>query len=300
MRSARILTASPRPLALPGLTRPDLADEGGVDVDAAVRRAVELGAGAIRFGDGEVLAAGGLPAWVAAARAAGARTIEIETSGVPLARPELARQLRSLGVDGIVVPLYGADADAHDWIAGQAGAQQRTLRGIRAARGAGLRVRVVLPVLRPTYRGLDQLVARTLPLGVPAFEIRAPEALPAMLWANPALTAPFVRKATALASAARREVTVVGMPACLLQEQAARAVEVNGPELQIDARRNAPAFDNDSSDNGAPACESCRWAAHCAKPSAATLTAFGAVALHARVDQPPRSQRPRPRGESDD
>lgn len=300
MHSARILTASPRPLALPGLSEPDLDDHGGVDVDAAVRRALELGARAIRFGDGEVLAAAGLPAWVAAARKSGAGSIEIETSGIPLARPELARKLRNLGVDGVVVPLFGADADAHDWVTGQAGAQQRTLRGIRAARSAGLRVRIVLPVLRPTYRGLDQLVARTLPLGVPAFEIRAPAALPAMLWANPGLTAPFVRKAAALAAAARREVTVVGMPACLLQEQATRAVEASGPELQIDARRGAHAFDNDSGDNGAPACESCRWAAHCARPSAATLAAFGAVALHARLDQPPRSQRPRPRGESDD
>lgn len=300
MQSARILTASPRPLALPGLTRPDLADCVDVDVDAAVRRAVEHGARIIRFGDGETLAAGGLPAWVAAAREAGARTIEIETSGIPLARPELARKLRSLGVDGIVVPLYGADADAHDWVTGQAGAQQRTLRGIRAARSAGLRVRVVMPVLRPTYRGLDQLVARTLPLGVPAFEIRAPDALPAMLWANPALTAPFVRKAAALAAAARREITVVGMPACLLQEQAVRAVEVSGPELQIDARRDAHAFDNDSGDNGAATCESCRWAAHCARPSAAVLGTFGTVGLLARVDQPPRRQRSRPRGESDD
>lgn len=252
-------------------------------------RARAAGARAVRLGDGELLAAAELPAWVGAARSAGFGSVELETTAMPLARSGLAQQLRSLGVDGIAVPLFGADHDAHDWVVGLPGAMQRSLRGIRAAQAAGLRVRALLPILRPSYRGLDQLVAKLLPLGVPAFELRAVDALAPALWPNPALTAPFVRRAVALAVAARRTVHVHGLPACLLEEHGSRAVEATGPALELDARRSAGSFDKDSHDNATPACEICRWQAHCAQPSKASLEAFGVAALAARTDAPPRS-----------
>ncbi|MEY3012871.1 MAG: hypothetical protein RIT45_1606 [Pseudomonadota bacterium] len=267
-----------------------------VDVPAALGTAAGSGARHVTLGDGELLASPELPTWVAAAKSAGFVRIELETSAVPLARPELAARLRDLGVAGVAVPLFGADADAHDWVVGQPGAMQRALRGIRAAHAAGLRVRVLAPVLRPTYRGLDQLVGRCLPLGVPAFTVVAPVTLPPGLLANPALAAPFVRRALALASAARREVDVRGVPACLLAEQALRGEAAGGPECVVDARRPASAFDNDSGDNAAAACESCRWRAHCAVPGPALLAAFGEAGLQARSDAPPRRRTSRAGG----
>lgn len=260
----------------------------GEDIAALLRTRSNAAGATIRLEGGELLSAAALPAWIAACQASGGGQIEITTSAVPLARPGLAAKVQRLGVDAIVVPLYGADADAHDWIAGHDGLMKRTLAGIRNALAAGLGVTVVAPILRPTYRELDRLVGRALGLGVRHVEVvylPPSSTLPARLGAHPALAAPVVIRSLALVAAARREATVFGLPPCLLGTFGDAALAGSADHTALLPAAALP-FVNESIQNATDACAHCRWLASCGGPTSEAVTAFGASWVKARLDDP--------------
>jgi MoaA/NifB/PqqE/SkfB family radical SAM enzyme len=54
--------------------------------------------------------------------------------------PELAQELAEIGIGRVVVDIFGTDAAMHDYLAGVPGSFERTLRGARLLRDAGLPV----------------------------------------------------------------------------------------------------------------------------------------------------------------
>jgi len=68
---------------------------------------------------------------------------------------EAASRLKECGVKLIAVSVYGSSAETHDGFCGMAGAFEKTLRGIRNIRKAGLALQINTTV---TKQNLDELV----------------------------------------------------------------------------------------------------------------------------------------------
>ena len=276
---------------MPGLETAHAPASAASICDALRRAGNERDLRAVRLTGGDLLLRGDLPELVAVATTVASR-LSLMTTALPLLRAGIAARLRDMGVHGILVPLFGADADGHDWLASKAGAHASTLRGLRAARAHGLDVEVVLPALRPTMRGIETLVARTLPLGVAAytFVVPTPDAMTTpSLSPSPSLAAPWVLRGARLAAAARRRVAFEGLTSCLLEDQATTDLRRRGETLELDALASAVDFAFENGQKQIEVCGMCRWQADCRGPWQATLARHGAAGLQPRRDAPPRS-----------
>ncbi|MBW2525649.1 MAG: radical SAM protein [Deltaproteobacteria bacterium] len=94
---------------------------------------------------------------LAAAAAVGFERIEVLTSGVALADPRRAEQLYAARVKGYGIPLYAADAAAHDCITQSPGSHADTVRGIENLLKLGATVHVHANLLRQNLDGLAAL-----------------------------------------------------------------------------------------------------------------------------------------------
>lgn len=253
-----VMTGSERVHATPGLY---LARQT-VPADAVTSALRELSPGrSIRLLEGDLLTRAELPDWLHALSAAGYRAIAVETSAWLLAKPGVAEGLKESGLTHVLVPMFGASQEAHDWVVGSEGAMARTLRGVRGARKAGLHVRVIAPVLRPTFRDLSALVRRCLAVGASGFDVVmpcGPEREAHGLHPHPALAAPYVAQMIRVAQAANRRVTTRGLPLCLLGEHADFALERQGLPKPVEVA--GPAWP--TKELGV-ACSGCAWTATC-------------------------------------
>ncbi len=246
----------------------------------------------VRLVGGDLVLRTDLPELVAVATSAQGTRLSLMTTALPLLRAGIAQRLRDMGVHGLVVPLFGADADGHDWLVGRPGAQASTLRAIRAARACGLDVEIALPALRPTMRGIETLVARTLPLGISTYHFIVPGpqamAMPS-LSPSPALAAPWVLRGARLAAAARRGVTFDGLASCLLDEQAALESRTRAEHLELDAAGAAADFVFENGQKHIEFCATCRWQADCRGPWQDAVARHGLAGIQPRRDAPPRA-----------
>lgn len=290
-----IATASAAPLRLPGGRA---AAEDDARSAEAIDRAMSGRPAAVRLVEGDVLLRRALPDWVGRLRAAGTGAVWVQTTGLPLLRPQAAARVRALGVTGVIIPLFGADADGHDYLVGQPGAHAAALRAMRAALAAGLTVELLAPLSRPTFRTLDRLVARALPLGVGAVWLRplvADGSIPAA-WAPPTpLVRPILQRAAGLVLASRRQLWLSGWGACELDDLDEPVAATARRWLVIDgAAAGAPGLSRLSRQEQAGACTTCGTRAHCPGPLAAP--GIAAPRLAPRRQQPgatrPASEEP--------
>jgi len=94
---------------------------------------------------------------VAAAAAVGFSTIEVLTSGVPVADPDRAKQLFAAGVRGYAIPLYSVDPAVHDEITQCPGSHAATVRGVENLLELGASVHVHANLLRQNLDGASEL-----------------------------------------------------------------------------------------------------------------------------------------------
>ncbi len=104
---------------------------------------------------------------VRASRAHHFRTV-LATCGVPLT-PTFARELKNAGIERISVSLDGPDSASHDDFRGMPGAFDATLRGIDAAREAGLSFQINTTVTRKNVADLERILQVAIDLGAEAF-----------------------------------------------------------------------------------------------------------------------------------
>lgn len=83
-------------------------------------------------------------------------TVSIATNAT-LLTPALARQLKEAGVVNIAAGIDGATPETHDFVRGK-GCFGRTLKGIEAARAAGLDLQLNITVMRPNYDEVPRLL----------------------------------------------------------------------------------------------------------------------------------------------
>lgn len=165
------------------------------------------------------------------------------------------------------LPLHGARAEVHDWVAGAPGDFTRALDALHAARSLGLELGAWTLLTRSNARVIGELPSLLRARGVRRWVVVVPRA--------EAAPDPFTRvvprlglaipAALAAIEAARGrgvEAWIEGAPRCLLGPLADRAVE------------SAPrAF--------APVCAGCRARAACPGVDGAYLARFGAAELRA-------------------
>jgi len=111
-----------------------------------------------------------LPRWIARARAAGVH-VTLETNAIRFAEPGYLDALCAVGLVDTVVSLHAADAAVSDALTGAPGTFPRTVAGLRAALGKGLRVGVHCVVESANVGALDEH-ARFVAEELSAFEQR--------------------------------------------------------------------------------------------------------------------------------
>jgi MoaA/NifB/PqqE/SkfB family radical SAM enzyme len=171
------------------------------DRQDAVQREVERAHGVVAFVGGEPTLHPRLFEWRAAARAAGATRIVVQTNGRRLAYRSWTVGLRGAGADAVEVSLYGSTAAMHEYHTNVPESFSQTLTGLGVARATGLDVSVTTVVTRSNYRHLVDLVLLVAARGVRRLQlsplVRAGRA--ARAWSrlapSPALVTPFVAAA---------------------------------------------------------------------------------------------------------
>ena len=130
------------------------------------------GAGRLVLRGGEPTLRPDLPALIAAIAAIAPPLLR--TDGWALTTPGALGPLADVGLAGLRISLHSGRTDAHDWLAGRAGATRAAVRAIRAASEVGLRVELEVAVTRPTALHLAETVALAERLGASRVLIRRP------------------------------------------------------------------------------------------------------------------------------
>lgn len=263
------------------------ADELGrtshsVDADtvyALVQQALRLSPARVVLRGGETILRQEALELLAILRASGVAELALWTAGPLLARPGLAQALQQAGATGVGLVLFGESAAGHDYVTQTPGHFSRVLAGAQAARRAGLQVCAIVPVLRPTFRGLQGLVQKAIPAGISSLHFWVPpgpdrEAHP--LLAPLPVVAPHLQAALHVARTAGLVVHISGVPPCQLAGHAALA----DPDDAVIATqpRGAP------EPEFGPICPPCTWRSRCSGVAAARATAHGWVGVAARTD----------------
>jgi len=169
---------------------------------------------------------------VAAVRARGAAEVIVQTNGRRLSYGRYVGELLGAGVTGFDVSLQGSTGPMHDYHTRVQGSFGQTARGIRNARGAGVRVVVSTVVTRSNYRHLAEVVEVARALGAGMVRLRAVKRVGAghdawaRLMPRPELARPSVRMAV---QAGQR----LGVPVVALAQGGDPIVDwVGGPEVE--------------------------------------------------------------------
>lgn len=213
--------------------------------------------------------------------------VEVWTGAVAMARPEVAAAVRKAGATAVGLPLYGDSAAAHDWMAGQPGHFQRTLKAVQVARGAGLQVVILAPVLRPTFRNLQGLIQKCIPAGVAGVRLVAPDGPDQPthpLLVPHAMSGPHVRAALTVAQAGKLAVWSWRLPPCILGDFAKSQCGPIGNEATRSVAQEGT-VDVGAYEYG-PLCDQCSWHSRCPGISSARAAGHGWVGLVPRQDSP--------------
>ena len=241
----------------------DVADDA---VLAALTRAAAAKPRRLVLRGGDLLQRRGALAVLGQARQL-APEVEVWTQAGPLLRAEVCAAIRKAGATHVGIPIYGDNAEGHDFVAGMPGHFQRTLRAAQTARTAGLQVVLLAPLLRPTFRGLQGLVQKCVPAGISALRVLAPpgpdrEAHPLLV--PLAMTAPHLRAAMAVAG--KLPLWPVELPSCVtgrLDGERAAAEWASSHQPSADAQAEyGPACDTCPARPGCPGQSAARAAAH--------------------------------------
>ncbi len=270
---------APGPMAAPAARSDHPAADS--DVETALLRGLRMTPPHLILRGGECLLRQNALELLTACRQSQVARVEVWTAGPLLARPRFAQAIAKAGATDIGVVLFGDTPEGNDYVAEAPGQFQRVLAGVQRARAVGLGVRLLVPVLRPTFRGLVATVRKAIPAGVKGLHLWAPpgpdrQAHP--LLAPLPLVAPYVQAAVQLARAAGLDVRTEGLPACHLGSHAGLAVAT------LPAISAGPAQSGSLPHAFGPACPACTWQGRCGGLPQPRIDAHGWVGTLARSD----------------
>jgi len=167
----------------------------------------------------EPLSHPGILGMIAACRDTGASSVELMTTGIPLADTHQARALVAAGITSVAVPLYSHDAISNDLIMRRHGAFDATLKGLDTLAALGVTVHVHSLVIQANLHDIDEIgsfVAARWHATFVASAIRDKRAY--------ATVAPNFEDIAAAVS----EAPVFGVPFCFMPRMAAH------PDVELD------------------------------------------------------------------
>ncbi|MBI5745105.1 MAG: radical SAM protein [Elusimicrobia bacterium] len=242
----------------------------------AVRRiyaARKAGYRRLGFSGGEALLRRDLPALVAAARKTGFRAVRLQTNGMKLEDPALAKRLADAGLNVCKFTFLGRAPGPHDALTGRPGSFKRSLRGLDNMLALRLSVGVNLLITKRNYRGLPATLRFFMRRGVTNFVLIYPiytgnmrghlaDGVPIPK------AAPYVVRALDLASASGLDgdIKALNLPPCVLGRHAAKAVDLYKFNTVVYSPRGL-AWDLDENISGSrvkgPPCAACRLKRRC-------------------------------------
>jgi radical SAM protein with 4Fe4S-binding SPASM domain len=151
-----------QPYLLTHSQKDELSDEEITRVIGEVR---EAGCLYLALSGGESLSHPSLDTFVAQSARLG-MMVTVKTNGTML-DAERAQRLAEAGCAAVEISVYGAIAPTHDAFVKMPGAFERTLRGIEAARAAGMKAKLSLVLARGNAAEADGMLALATSLGVP-------------------------------------------------------------------------------------------------------------------------------------
>ncbi|MCA9650929.1 MAG: radical SAM protein [Myxococcales bacterium] len=196
--------------------------EAAIDEIAALR-------GVAVFSGGEPTLDPRLVEHVRRSKAGGAHAVELQTNATRLGDPERCRELAEAGVDVAFVSLHGATAEVCDRVTAAPGTFVRTVAGVDALVGAGIRVRlnyVLCEINRHEFPAFVTMVAERWPAAAItlSFVGMSTDLVPRERWLVPRYrdVLPAVREGMAVADRRGVEVagfdSMCGLPLCLVPD----------------------------------------------------------------------------------
>ncbi len=239
------------------------------EAEAQLRQIHQPGAWLLIGGD-EPTTHPGLPLLLSQAHELGFAGITLQTTGQAFATPGLASALRELGLSGVDIPIYGANAAQHEAVTRTPGSFARLLRGLDQLRRVGLDILLHTIVVRGNVTSLADLLRfcrqRGAPLG------RVEQLQPDRNYDYPAHAVSLAHTAGALAevpAALLAGVHLANYPLCFARLLAERA-----PALPAPALSNGPGTAFRPKRHAAP-CEGCGWRQDCEGLYEGYLAQFG-------------------------
>jgi len=89
-----------------------------------------------------------------------------------LLTPQIARQLKKIGLDGINISMDSTDIKKHDWFRGYQGAYEAAEKGIKLAIKQGLNCRIASSLGKFNYREVNKLIIKAIDLRCSAISFR--------------------------------------------------------------------------------------------------------------------------------
>ena len=96
--------------------------------------------------------------------------VVLSTNAV-LCSPSLVRELSRIRLLGVSVSIDGADAGTHEWVRGETGCFEKTMRGIRTLADAGLSPNIAMVVLRRNIGQIEAVVRLAESIGASSVTI---------------------------------------------------------------------------------------------------------------------------------
>jgi len=238
------------------------------------------------FSGGEALLRADLPALAAAADRAGFRAVRLQTNGMKLSDPALARKLAGSGLTVCKFTFLGRSAPVHDGLTGSPGSFKKSLAGLDNILALKLAVGVNLLITRRNYRQLKSILRFFMDRGVSSFVLIYPIYVGRMAVNSGKLgvslpeASPYAAAALDLAKAAGLGcgVKALNMPPCMLPGHERRSVDIYKFNTMV-ASPLGKRWDLDTNlareRRRGPVCRGCLFRKECLGVDARYLDIFG-------------------------
>jgi MoaA/NifB/PqqE/SkfB family radical SAM enzyme len=251
------------------------ADKSTAEVFAIIEEARERCDEIVLTG-GEVTIRRDLPEVVAHAASLGYRVIQLQTNGRVLGNARAIERLAKAGVTEVSPAIHGPTAEVHDALTRSPGAFRQTVRGVANARALGLPVLINSVITQANHTLLPEMAALFVRLEVSQFQFAFVHALGSAAIhfddVVPRLseTAPYIRRALAIARMGGVRAMTEGVPLCFLPGLEDHAAERFIPKTRIvDATWTIEDYTLMRRTQGklkGPSCGGCRHKAACEGP----------------------------------
>lgn len=185
----------------------------------------------LTFIGGEPTLLADLPHRIEEAKAAGYRSIGLQTHGRHLADASLLERLAAAGLTDLHFSLHGPDSATHDYHAGVPGAFEQIRKASSLARSCGLTAVVSTVLTRSNYAVLSQMPQLLKKWGVAAWVVTLPRAAGAaerdfdQVMPRIGLAMPYLLHALSLAGRISLPAFVRGAPLCTLGPFTSRSLQ---------------------------------------------------------------------------